>query len=202
MFEQPAPYTYPIFRPEGPAELRRIDPLVTSAAQQRALLADRRSAASWSSQLAAEDSFHGFPTFGLPVLDHSPFFRLVRRSVATDYVETRKAAVLDPASRHHFPWDEVLRRMVMQFAEIARQDGQVPVVFLIQTSDPRDPDLRAHLVPTLATQDIPYLATADTVDPSDTTAYVGDGHFTPENDRTFAVRFLELYDEVTGRPGG
>ena len=39
-FEQPAPFTYPIFRPEGAEGLRRIDPLIQSQADEVRLSSD------------------------------------------------------------------------------------------------------------------------------------------------------------------
>jgi hypothetical protein len=186
-FEQPAPFTYPIYRP-GEEGLLRIEPLVDSAADQRALRADAAARRAWYDQLARNDLFYSLQTFGLPWLDRSPFLRLVRRSLATAHIEDTKAAVLAGA----YPYREVLRRMIEDFARIARADGQYPIVMLIQTRDPRDPDVLDIARPVLQRADIPYLATVEHFDPRDPSGFLGDGHYTPEIDRLFARQFLEL----------
>ncbi|MCV3273781.1 hypothetical protein [Roseobacter sinensis] len=188
VFEQPAPYTYPVFTPAQDGGLSRIDPLITSPAQERALAQDPAAEAAWTAQLAQEDAFYGAPTFGATALDVSPFARLVRRALAKSHVSDRKTAVLAGG----FPYAQVLSRMVTGFAEQAQTEGVYPVVFLIQTRDPNDPDLLAVLGPVLQEHGIPYLATAEHVDPRDPTAFVGDGHYTHDNDRLFAEAFLRL----------
>lgn len=188
VFEQPAPFTYPIYWPEGETGLRTVEPLVGTAAAERALVAGSAEARAWEAQLAEHDRFHGVQTFGLPGLDASPFLRLVRRSVAKSYVEDAKAAVLEDGV---YPYGEVLRRMVRNFADTARADGQRPVVLLIQTRDPADPDIFELVKPVLEAETIPYLATIEHVSPGDHTAFVGDGHYTKAIDRLFAEKLLQ-----------
>lgn len=188
VFEQPAPFTYPVYRPEGAGDLRRIEPLVNSAGAERGLAGDPALAGAWRDQLRAQDAFYGPLTFGLPALDASPFLRLVRRSLAISHVDKTKAAVLGGG----YPHAEVLRRMVRLFAETAREDGQLPVVLLIQSRQATDMDLAAELVPELQAGQIPYLATADEVDPRDPAAFLPDGHYTPEANRRFGKALLDL----------
>lgn len=145
--------------------------------------------------MRAEDAFYGVTTFGLAWLDASPFVRLVRRSMAVSYVDRRKAAILGDGARA-FPYAEVLARMVTDFADKAREDGQHPVVFLIQTRDPADPDLLGTLGPVLRGYEIPYLATAEHVNPRDPTAFIGDGHYTKANDALFAEIFMSQYNSL------
>ncbi|MEM9843173.1 MAG: hypothetical protein AAF965_00090 [Pseudomonadota bacterium] len=188
VFEQPAPFTYPIYWPEGETGLRAVEPLVTTAEAQRAIVPGSAEAAAWEAQLAEEDRFYGVQTFGLTALDASPFLRLVRRSVAKSYVEDAKADVLEDGA---YPYGDVLRRMVLNFAAMAREDGQRPVVMLIQTRDPADPGVFELVQPVLDAENIPYLATVEHISPSDHTAFVGDGHYTKAVDGLFAERLLE-----------
>jgi hypothetical protein len=193
VFEQPTPMTYPIFRPDDDDGLVRIDPLVQSPDQERALREDAVARVAWNAQLRREDAFYGQATFGFPVLDASPFMRLVRRTFGINHIEERKSAVLDPTSRHAFPYEDVLQRMVWEFAQTARAEGIVPIVFLIQTRDLSDPNLAEVLGGVLTEHAIPVLDTADYVDPSIFTNFVSDGHYTRANDETFARAFLEFY---------
>lgn len=188
VFEQPAPFTYPVFHPEG-AGLVRTEPLVISAADQRALAGDAAAARAWADQLAATDAFHAPVTFGAVWLDASPFARLVRRALAKSHIARTEAAILDGGV---YPHAEVLGRMITEFARTARADGQVPVVMLIQTRNPADADVLALAAPALRRDGVAYLATAEIFDPADPSGFVSDGHYTPAVDAAFGQAFLRL----------
>lgn len=191
-FEQPAPYTYPVFRPdpEGPGLLRE-DPLVTSHAAERALAPE--AAAAWRAQLR-RDALHTHAAFALPVLDHSPFARLVRRALAIGAIGAGESRIRANPETGELPYAVILRRIVTEFAEVARADGQIPVVLLAQTRNPQDPRLLALLGGTLAEQGIAYVATEDHHDPRDLSGFISDGHYRPELNDVFARAFLALPD--------
>lgn len=189
-FEQPAPATYPVFWPDGQGGLRAVEPLVASAAEERALQGDARAAAAWQSQLAAEDAFHSPVSFGYTILDHSPLFRLLRRAWATQAIDDRKAQIVDGSAG--YPLAESLQTMAAEFARIAREDGQIPVLYLIQGRDPADADVLAMLRPVIEAEGIPYLATAELADPRDPSHYAGDGHFKEPMNEAFGTAFREL----------
>jgi len=86
--------------------------------------------------------------------------------------------------------------MITRFADVARQDGQIPVVFLVQGRNPGDPDLLGLLKETLRMGDIPYLATADHQDPRDPSAFLSDGHYRPSVDALFGQAFLDLIGDL------
>lgn len=192
VFEQPAPFTYPIYVP-GEGGLTRIDPRVATLEDEDALRTDPEAAAVWKSQLRKDDRFYSPVTFGAIWLDHSPFLRLVRRASAVDMLDGRSRAILAKPSSGGFPYHETLRRMVTAFAARARADGQHPVVFLIQSRDPTDPDLRVMLRDVLTTHDIPYLATADYYDIRNPVGFLGDGHYTDSVNLSFARQFNTLF---------
>lgn len=189
-FEQPAPATYPVFWPDGQGGLRAVEPLVTSAAEERALQGDAQAAAAWQAQLAAEDAFHSPVSSGYAILDHSPLFRLLRRAWATQAIDDRKAQIVDGSAG--YPLAEALQTMAAEFARIAREDGQIPVLYLIQGRDPADADVLAMLRPVIEAEGIPYLATADLADPRNPSHYAGDGHFKAPMNEAFGTAFREL----------
>ena len=195
MFEQPAPFTYPIFLPASNGGLKRIEPLVETADDERAILRDAASpeARAWQHQVQGSDLFYLPEGFALPGLDVSPFVRLVRRSLAVKAIAAETARVLADAEGGPLPYGVILRRMVRSFARIAREDSQTPVVVLVQTHG--GADLRTLLAETLKADHIPYLATADLQDPNDPGAYVPDGHYKPGLDTRFAAAFLKLIDK-------
>jgi hypothetical protein len=143
--------------------------------------------------LEAVDAFFSPVTFGATVLDVSPFARLVRRSLAKRHLRKVTTAILDDDA---FPYAEVLCRMIDKFAETARADGQRPVVMLIQSRDPHDPDLLAIARPVLERAAIPYLATAEHFDPREYNGFLPDGHYRPEVDRIFGKALLHILDDA------
>lgn len=210
-FEQPAPATYPVFWPDGRGGLRAVEPLVRSASQERNLRSDPAASLAWRNQLAQEDAFYSPITFGLPLMDRSPLLRLIRRSWAVQMIDDRKAAMVD--GDRDYPLVDALRTMVSEFSRIAREDGQIPIVYLIQGRDGRDADLLQMLEPVLREQQIPYLATETLADPRDPLHYTADGHFTASTNQILAEAFRQLLSDAgwkrfgpqaaeTGRPGG
>lgn len=191
MFEQPAPFTYPVFHPVG-NNLRREEPLVNSPAVERALRTQPDAQAAWVRQLVEEDLFYSPITFGAPWFDHSPFARLVRRSLAKSHMARVETQIFSGS----YPYAEVLRRMIANFAEIARSDGQIPIIMLIQSRERGDADVFAIAKPILERDNIPYLATAEHFDPQNSLGFLGDGHYRPEIDRRFGEAFVNLIESL------
>lgn len=194
LFEQPAPYTYPVFLPDGAGGLQIIEPLVQSLAQQKTLSSDPELAQAWEAQLRAGDALFAPAAFDYPRLDASPFARLVRRALAQGGIDARKADVIARPEDGPMPYGAVLRAMLAQFHKIAREDGQEPLVVLVQSRSPSDPDLLALLGPTLERLALPYLATAEHVSPRDPRGFLGDGHYTKAANTVFGAALLERLD--------
>lgn len=191
-YEQPAPFTYPIFTP-GPNEqgLTATEPVIATYADQVALQSDPALAAAWYAQLQSQDRHFSQATYGFAWSDHSPFLRLVRRSLAKSVLARSKRDILQNGT---FPYEEVLQRMVRIFAAEAQAEGLHPIVILVQTRRPGDPDLAALLGPDLRAEGIAYLATADFADSKDPSLFRPDGHYTPKVDALFGTQLLRLID--------
>ncbi|SEW44306.1 hypothetical protein SAMN04488515_3179 [Cognatiyoonia koreensis] len=191
VFEQPAPLTYPIYQPDTAGGLVRIDPLITTPEEHRALASDPVARAEWYAQLDQNDAYYSKITYGAPWLDASPLARLTRRALAQSHLD-------DVASEFVggdiYPYETVLPRMISEFAKTARDDGQFPVVMLVQTNRRFDPDILAITKSTMDAEGIPYLATAELFDPTDLSGYLGDGHYTPQVDRMFAQHLIDMLD--------
>lgn len=193
VFEQPAPFTYPIFRPDAAGGLMRRDPAVVALAD----MADPVKSTAFDAQMRAEDSLWTPEAFALPWLDASPFARLLRRALASGAIADHEAAITAHPDDGPMPWAVVLRRMVHEVARIAHEDGQVPLIVLVQARDQSSAQLRAALVPFLEAEQIPYLATDKIADPRDSTAYMPDGHLTRAVNDALARRMLDL-PELSG----
>lgn len=188
VFEQPAPFTYPIFRPDPAGGLTRLDPAVAAFAD----MADPAKVSAFDIQMRTEDGLWTPEAFALPGLDVSPFARLLRRALATGAIDAREAAITAHPERGQMPWAEVLRRMVREVARISREDGQIPLIVLVQARDLSSPALREALVPLLEAENIPYLATDTVADPRDAAAYLPDGHLTRAVNDALAGRMLAM----------
>lgn len=187
-FEQPAPFTYPIYHLEA-GTLHRRDPVIEAYTELSGLNPDEAKRVAWYTQLEAEDYFYSSQTYGYTSLDGSPFARLVRRSLATAHISKVEARIL---GEEVYPYADVLRKMILEFAKTAREDRQYPVVMLIQSRDPADADVLAITKPVLDQENIPYLATAEHFDPRDQSGFQSDGHYQPRIDSIFAEAFLDM----------
>jgi hypothetical protein len=191
-FEQPAPYTYPVYHLVDGA-LHRMEPLINSGAAERELRHRPIAYAAWTEQLSNEDQFYFAATFGATWLDFSPFARLVRRALAQGHV----AQVQQNIQNGSYQCEEVLQIMITNFAETARRDGQIPVVMLIQSRDPKDLDLLDIAKPVLERNNVPYLATVQHFDPRNASGFLSDGHYLPAVDKKFALAFIDLLKTLT-----
>ena len=82
--------------------------------------------------------------------------------------------------------------MATTFASTAREDGQVPVVMLVQSRDASDPDLLALMKETLQKANIPYFATTEHHSPRDPRAFLADGHYTADVNAEFGQAFVKI----------
>lgn len=190
--EQPMPFTYPIYRAVN-GQLQTTQPIVTS-------LEDELNPAfreSWNRQLRTEDANYLPMAFAWPALDRSPFFRLIRRAFTSRQQTKAKQAILKPES---FPIAETLQLMALKFAQDARKDGQLPILFLIQGRDAGDVQLLELLKPVLDANNIAYLATVELVDPTNPANFRSDGHYQFIKDDIFAEAFLDLIKDWPRRP--
>lgn len=192
VFEQPAPFTYPIFLPTDNG-LNRIDPLINSAEAELKLADDPEGAKEWNTYIREYDAYYSFVSFGWPILDKSPFLRLLRRSLAVSGIERQKAKLIGSAKNTEFPYERILQMMVVSFAEAAREDNQYPIVFLIQSQDTNTPDLLDITKSILIENDIPYIATAEYADVRDPSIFREEGHYKRYIDKIFGAAFLAAW---------
>nr|WP_321468183.1 hypothetical protein [uncultured Desulfobulbus sp.] len=189
VFEQPAPFTYPIFRPNDSTNgLRRIDPVIQSLNDMSA----PSKIMDFTRQMRSEDGLWTSLAFDLTSLDASPFFRLLRRAMAKSAIAEREDRITAHPMDGIMPWSQVLQRMVHEIQRICRSDGQIPLIVLIQAHDVRSAHLLPALKPILKAENIPYLATEEVANPQDASAYLGDGHFTHTVNKILAEKLLAI----------
>lgn len=191
LFEQPAPFTYPVYKTHT-GSLTRIDPLVESLNDQINTYTDKQFSKSWRQQLRKEDRFYAAATFDFSQLDVSPFARLVRRYLANYHLgKVRGGLVNDRGAEPASELKTILRLMIAEFAETARSDGQTPVVIFVETKG-GGLGLGESLSAEAAIAGALVLDTSTIHAPTDPSGYIADGHFTSEITRQLGAAFLDL----------
>ena len=199
LFEAPAPYTYPIFLPDGSGGLSSIEPSIHTTGQLRAALADPVRRDELRQEMQRYDAYFTPFLFDHDLFDSSALVRVIRRALAHHHqriVESRTTT--EAGFVADSPAIVALNRIVKEFAASARQDRMVPVVLLIHTRGSSDHLFKA-LAGTLAAHDIPFVSSHTICSANDSTNYVSDGHFTAENNRRIAQ---ELADVIARRIPG
>lgn len=195
-FEQPAPFTYPIYTLDASGQLSPELPVIQSLSDELRRRTDPELNAAWEAQLKQHDRLYSPVAFAARWLDASPFARLVRRAWAIDAIGAREARVLSDPTGDPYPFAEVLREMCREFAEQARADGLHPIVIAVQSRDPKDPVLEEILAPFLEEQGIPFLLTSRIVSARDPAAFLGDGHYSHEANLLFGAELAKLIREA------
>jgi hypothetical protein len=189
----PMPYTSDRFYIER-GELRVVHPPFTSFQQYVETFFDHERWSAARAFLAKYDSMYNSFIMRANFLDHSSLFRLIRRAYGQRFVRNERMKVLDrtgyePASEQI----QVARAIVHDFAEHAKLDGMMPVIFIVNNFGYSD-YLYQALQSTLEAYKIPYLSSHKIVSPTDPRGYLPDSHFTDIVDDKLARALVELID--------
>lgn len=190
LFDQPLPLTYPIFAIEDGA-ITEMQPVMTDWRDQISPPDDLQT--RWMDQLRRHDLFYTDLAYAAPVLDASPFVSSIRRAVVKKTINRRKTDLLsDPAKRSRLI--TLTRAILAEFGRMAREDGQTPLVVLIQDQAIPGLDLQDIAGGVLRDNGIAYLNTADIIDPADRTWFKPDLHFIPAADKILAAGMKEVIE--------
>jgi hypothetical protein len=194
-FDLPMPYTLDRFYLEGD-QLRVLHPPYTSFEGYVETFYDP---AKWSRARAlfdTNDTMYSSFIMRANILDHSSLFRLVRRAYAQRYMRGIRKSVLDGSGfRVESEQVQVARAIVREFARQARNDGIVPVIFIVNNLGYSDHLFQA-LRPVLAQDNIPYLSSHTIASPDDPRNFLPDSHFTDEVDDKLAKALEKVIDEA------
>jgi hypothetical protein len=141
--------------------------------------------AAWTaakSIFARNDAYYDALLFAQTPFDGSVFVRMARRARTQARDRAFRNQVLTPTK---FVADSeaviVAKAIAVDFAARARQEGLIPVVYLVNNIGYGN-QLSKALGPTLRQNHIPYVDSAELVDPSNPRNYLPDRHFTNAND--------------------
>jgi hypothetical protein len=187
----PMPYTADRFYLDGD-RLEVIHPPYTSFEQYVNTFYDPIKWSAARSFFAENDLMYNSFVVRASILDHSSLFRLIRRAYGQRLLRSARRAALDPSG---FQPDseqvKVAHAIIREFAKQVRNDGMIPVIFLVNNLGYSDLLFRA-LSPVLEAEHIPYLSSHTVVSPTDPRGYLPDSHFTDEVDDKLARALVEV----------
>ncbi len=192
-FEQPFPFTYPRYSVADGA-LQAVWPDILSLQELRDAMKNPPAWNAFKEQLAAHDVYYSPLLFTKTPLDHSAIVRMLRRA----WAQRRNLQII--ASIHdqngfnpNAPFVPALNMMVAQFAKTCKEDGIIPVVYLVNDRGYSD-HLFTLLRPVLENNDIPYISSHEYADPNNPANFIGDGHFTKEADKRIGEACRKLLE--------
>lgn len=193
-FDSSFPYTFPRYFAKN-GNLVAKDPPFYHAKGYIEHFYDKAKWNSYRSWLAQNDKYYDPILFGGSFLDNSALFRLLRRT----YSEWKKDKLFkDVYTKEGFREgsEEVLelRAIVAAFAESARKDGIIPILYLVNSKGTGD-RLFKIMKPVLDARNIPYLSTHVVCPPDDPRVYlVENSHFIPSKDTELATEMKRIID--------
>jgi len=189
------PYTFPRYTVENGKLLVSYPPFLDAKGYIEYFYDDSK----WNQYrawLAKNDKLYDPFLFQRSVFDHSALVRLLRRA----YAEREKQNITSRVyteSRFIENSEEIviLRAIVQTFAESARADNIIPIIYIVNTQGQGDKLFRV-LKPVLDANGIPYLSTHIICPPDDPRVYLSENsHFIPSKDMELAREMIRIIEE-------
>lgn len=189
----PLPYTEDRFEIAGNG-LRAVPLPFESFADFTKAFFNPKAWADARTQFKAHDPYYDSFMFRGSMLDRSVIVRLLRRAYGLHLERQGRARVLD---EHGFHADSeeirVMNAIVRSFAFQARNQGVVPVIFVVNNLG-YGTQLYDAVRGSLNRCNIPYLSSHTIVSPADPRGYLPDSHFTDGNDDRLARALAKVID--------
>ncbi|TFG93038.1 MAG: hypothetical protein E4H15_02275 [Syntrophobacterales bacterium] len=191
-FDSVWPYTYPrLIQRDG--RLESLPPPFLSLDGYRSYFFDPDRWATYVGWLKANDRFYDPVLYRKTIFDKSSLVRMLRRAYAYSSRRKKEAQVYDERNGFNRGSEEVkvLLSIVENFAEEARRDGSIPVIYIVNNlfTGSRLFDLLGNA---LIGHDISYLSSHGICAPDDPRNYLPDTHFTPQKNLELAGAMLEV----------
>ena len=194
-FDSSFPYTFPRYAVSN-GKLIAVHPPFEDAQGYIDHFYNRSKWGHYRSWLAKNDKYYDSLLFKESFLDQSAFLRLLRRAYSEKEKSRRLKAV--HTSRGFNESSEeiiVLRNIVRTFAESARKEDIIPIVYVVNTKGNGDHLFRV-LKPVLDKHEIPYLSTHIICPPDDPRVYLTENsHFIPSKDMELAREMIKIIDK-------
>jgi hypothetical protein len=191
-FDSSFPYTFPRYSVER-GNLQTAYPPFSDAKGYLDYYFNKGKWSGYRGWLARNDKYYDPILFEASFCDHSAFFRLLRRAYSEEEKARRLREVYTKAGFNEKSEEVVvLRAIVAEFAKSARDDGIVPIVYVVNSKGTGDSLFRI-LKPVLDAHHIPYLSTHVICPPDDPRVYLSENsHFTPAKDIELAKEMIKI----------
>jgi len=180
--------------------LESIRPPFLSLEDYRSFFFDPARWAIYLDWLKQNDRYFDRMLFRKTVLDKSSIVRMIRRAYAYSSRRKKEARVYDEREGFNPASEEVkvLQAIISDFAESARRDGSLPIVYIVNNlfTGSRLYDL---IKENLLQNRIPYLSSHEICAPDDPGNYLPDTHFIPSKNLELARAMIELIHENLDR---
>jgi len=194
-FELGHPYTFPRYYVED-GILKMIFPPFLSLEGFKEYRNDKAKWHEYIQWLSKHDKFYDAFLFKEGLTDNSTFLRVIRRAYAQTVHERDFNRVY---TKDGFKADSeeiaTLRLMVEEFAESARRQKRLPVIYIVNNRGRGDHLYRA-LKPSLDAKKISFLSSHIICPPDDPKSFIpSDGHFTPAKDIELAKEMISIIEK-------
>jgi len=150
---------------------------------------------AYKSWLAKNDKYYDPVLFKRSVLDKSAYFRLLRRAYAQKSNRSIYNSVYGENGYNENSEEvAVVRGIVKRFAKLARKDGTIPIIYVVNTQGQSD-KLYRLLKPAFDDDHIPFLSTHLICPPDDPSVFMKtNSHFTAEKDLELANEMIKIIE--------
>ena len=191
-FEGAAPFTYPRYEIDASGSLQETLPLIGSADDWRKSLVNPALRQALLAQLSKKDIFFDPILFNASWADSSAILRMLRRGYAQSRSRDLAESVMGANGYLERPEvGPVLKAIVLDYAARSRAAGKRPVVLLLQDGQSGNALFRL-LSGTLEKDAVEYVSTHSIAPTSDSSNFIGDGHFTAAANKRIAEKLHDL----------
>jgi hypothetical protein len=193
-FDMSYPYTFPRYTVKN-GKLFVSHPPFLDAKSYIEYFYDQSKWNQYRAWLAKNDKLYDPILFRRSVFDHSAFIRLLRRA----YSEKEKKKISSSVyTNNGFNENSeeivILRAIVKTFAESARNENIIPIIYIVNTQGQGDHLFRV-LKPVLDKNKIPYLSTHIICPPDDPRVYLSENsHFILSKDMELAKEIINIIE--------
>lgn len=193
-FESPSPHFYPRYRIDDSNKIVKDEIKIKSLSELRRIMSDTETWGETKQALARYDAFYDPIIFEKDFLDHSVYFRLVKRAWGQRVLALNYNRYHDlNGYKNEDGLIDLAQRLVSEFADRVRSDGAIPYLILFNDRG-YDDHLYQVLKPILTGKDIPYYSTHRRFAATNLANFISDGHFKPVIDIEIAK---EVHRQLT-----
>jgi len=193
-FDISYPYTYPRYTVKN-GKLSVSYPPILDAKSYIEYFYDQSKWTQYRVWLRKNDKLYDPILFKKSVFDYSAFIKLLRRA----YSEREKQNIVsvvytNTGFNENSEEVVILKTIVKTFAESARKDNIIPIIYIVNTQGQGDKLFRV-LKPVLEEHKIPYLSTHIICPPDDPRVYLSkNSHFTLSKDMELARAMIKIIE--------